>query len=676
MKLIKAEIKNYRLLHNVTITFDANATSIVGKNNSGKTSLSSVFYVFLTESNKKPPFDFEDFSLACHCDFIKIYKSYQEITPDNKEQKVSEIQKAIPKIQLFLTIKYNENDNWSNIRPFFSSLEESDEITILCEYAPDSTEVFLKNLQEALKDLTYSDEELFKKIKSHYQDHYKIRIRPYSEAEEAENVSRADINKLIQTEFIDAQRVLDDSNAESRSKLSKIFQAQFKNENETDETKSEELLQALETASGNIDGKLKTFFSPFVTYFNTFGFPGMGKEKVELKSQLEPEILFTNNVKLFYNHDGKSLPEKYNGLGYSNLICMIAQIIGFYNEIKDKKNNLNLIFIEEPEAHMHPQMQSVFIKNILKFLKDVKIDAQVIMTTHSPHILSASNFESIRYFTPVQDTNTAIVKDLMAFNKKLTEKKTENETKEKTEEKTDTKKFLQQYLTLGKCDLFFADKAILFEGTVERILLPVFIDKIEKENKECKLSEQYISSIEIGGAYINKFKELLEFLCIKTLIITDIDSVNPDTTKAEVEGGKNLLTSNVTLKDWIPGIKKIEELLNKSATKESVDGAIRVAYQNNVNSETAPIKCGRSFEEAFIIDNHTYVFNNKGKLLSIKYRLKDYQDIDEIKAKSFEIQEFIDRNKKKTEFAFDLLNISKDDWRVPTYIKEGLIWLA
>lgn len=676
MKLIKAEIKNYRLLHNVTITFDGNATSIVGKNNSGKTSLSSVFNVFLKESNKKPPFDFEDFSLASHCDFIKVYKSYREITSENKEQKISELQKDIPKIQLFLTIKYSEIDNWSNIRPLFTSLEESDEITILYEYAPDSTEVFLKNLQAALKDLTYSDDALFKKIKSHYQDHYKINIRPYSEAEEAENVSRADINKLIQTEFIDAQRVLDDSNAESRSKLSKIFQAQFKNENETDEKTSEELLLALETASGNIDGKLKTFFSPFVTYFNTFGFPGMGKEKVELKSQLEPEILFTNNVKLFYNHDGKSLPEKYNGLGYSNLICMIAQIIGFYNEIKDKKNNLNLIFIEEPETHMHPQMQSVFIKNILKFLKDVKLDAQVIMTTHSPHILSASNFESIRYFTPVQDTNTAIVKDLMEFNKKLIEKKTENETKEETAEKKETKKFLQQYLTLGKCDLFFADKAILFEGTVERILLPVFIDKIEKENKDYKLSEQYISSIEIGGAYINKFKELLEFLDIKTLIITDIDSVNPDTTKAEVEGGKNLLTSNVTLKDWIPGIEKIEELLNKSTLKESADGSILVAYQNNENAENAPIKCGRSFEEAFIIDNHTYVFNNKGELLSIKNHLKAYQDIDEIKTKSFEIQEFIDRNRKKTEFAFDLLNVSKDDWHVPMYIKEGLIWLA
>lgn len=677
MKLIKAEIKNYRLLHNVTITFDENATSIVGKNNSGKTSLSSVFNVFLKESNKKPPFDFEDFSLASHCDFIKVYKSYQEIASDNKEQKILEIQKEIPKIQLFLTIKYSQSDNWSNIRPLFTSLEESDEITILCEYAPDSTEVFLKNLQEALKDLPYSDEALFNKIKSHYQNHYKINIRPYSKAEEAENISCADINKLIQTEFIDAQRVLDDSNAESRSKLSKIFQAQFRNENEIDEKKSDELLQALETASGNIDGKLKTFFSPFVTYFNTFGFPGIGTEKVELKSQLDPEILFTNNVKLFYNHDGKSLPEKYNGLGYSNLICMIAQLIGFYNEIKDKKNNLNLIFIEEPEAHMHPQMQSVFVKNIIKFLKDVRLDAQVILTTHSPHILSASNLESIRYFMPVQKTNTAIVKDLMEFNKKLTEKKTEKESAEETEKKKETKEFLRQYLTLGKCDLFFADKAILFEGTVERILLPVFIEKIEKESKACKLSEQYISSIEIGGAYINKFKDLIEFIGIKTLIITDIDSVKPDSTeKAKVESGKGLLTSNVTLKDWIPCEEKIDELLKETVSKESTDGMIRVTYQNNVNTRTEPIKCGRSFEEAFIIDNHAYVFNNKIKLLSIKYQLKDYQGSGEIKTKSFEIQEFIDRNRKKTEFAFDLLNISKDDWLVPTYIKEGLIWLS
>lgn len=661
MKLIKAEIINFRLLRDVSITFDANTTAIVGKNNSGKTSLPSIFNIFFTGSRRS--FSFEDFSLASYCDFIDAYKCYETKTEENKEETIAKVQELIPKIKLILTIKYGEHDNWSNLRPLFTSLEENDEIKILCEYAPKSTEIFIMSLQESMKSLSYSNQELIKKIKSCYQENYEINRRPYSESEETENISIDDLNRLVQVKFINAQRILDDSNSESRSRLSKIFQNQFDNENKNDDKTSQDLLQVLEKASDSIDDKLKEFFSPFVTHFNTFGFPGIGKEKVELKSQLDPTILFTNNVKLFYNHDGTSLPEKCNGLGYSNLICIVAHIIGFYNEIKDRKNNVNLIFIEEPEVHMHPQMQSIFIKNITKFLKDVKLDAQIILTTHSPHIISASSFESIRYFTPVSDSKTAIVKDLMDFNEKLTEK--------------ETKEFLQQYLSLGKCDLFFADKAVFFEGTVERILLPIFIKKIESEERTYKLSEQYISSIEIGGAYISKFKELIEFLSIKTLIITDIDSVKKsDSSKTEVKKGEGLITSNITLKDWIPGKKNIDELLSETIEKESNDRLVRVAYQKNITTNGDQLKCGRSFEEAFIIENCEYVFKNKAGLLSIANCLKEYESFDEIKTNSFVIQEYIDRNRKKTEFAFDLLNTNKDSWSVPLYIKEGLKWLT
>jgi predicted ATP-dependent endonuclease of OLD family len=662
MKLIKAEIKNFRLLHDVSITFDGNATSIVGKNNSGKTSLITIFSIFLTESRKS--FSFEDFSLASYHNFIEAYKCYETITEENKEEKITEAQRIIPKIQLILTIKYGEHDNWSNIQPLFTNLEESDEIKILFEYAPDSTEVFLKNLQESMRESPHSKEELIKKVNSNYKNSYKIFIRPYSESEETENISRADVNRLIQTKFISAQRILDDSDSESRSRLSKIFKDLFENENENenDEKTSAEFLQALEDASDSIDVKLKEFFSPFITHFNRFGFPGIGNEKIELKSQLEPEILFMNNIKLFYNHGGTSLPEKYNGLGYSNLICIIAHIIGFYNEIKDRKNNLNLIFIEEPEVHMHPQMQSVFVKNITIFLREVQLDTQIILTTHSSHIISSSNFESIRYFKPIPNSEIAIVKDLMDFNEKLTENETKN--------------FLKQYLTLGKCDLFFADKAIFFEGTVERILLPIFIKKIENEGEGLNLSAQYISSIEVGGAYINKFKELIEFLGIKTLIITDIDSVKPDLNKAEVEKDKNLVTSNATLKDWIPGERSIDKLLLKEIKKESDDGLISVAYQSTIVLDKEEIKCGRSFEEEFIIENPKYIFDNKEKLFSIKNILKEYKNGDELKMNSFEIQEYIDRNKKKTDFAFDLVSICMDGWVVPIYIKEGLKWLA
>lgn len=660
MKLAKTEIKNYRLLHDVTVTFDDETTTIVGKNNTGKTSLSSIFETFLKKrsGNDRAAFGIEDFSLNCYEKFEEVITKYSQITEENKEQTIKDIQQEIPRIQMFITIKYDQEDNWNVIKPFFTALDENDEITILCEYAPESTEKFLLCILD-----DQSEVDLPKKIEAHYKKHYKINIRPYSENEETEKVSQSLLQQLVQTKFISAQRVLDDSNTESKSKLSRVFQKQFQNENEQDEAKSGDLLDALLTASNNIDEKLDIFFTAFVGYFQRFGFPGISNEKIELKSQLEPDVLFKNNVKLFYNHDGNILPEKYNGLGYSNLIYIISEIIGFFSETKETNNNLHLIFIEEPEAHMHPQMQNVFIRNINKFLQDVGLRAQVIITTHSSHILSGSNLESIRYFTKVDNQNVCTVKDLMDFNNELTSPQ--------------IKEFLIQYLTLGKCDLFFADKAILFEGTVERILLPVFIEKLDSELPDSKLSEQYISSIEVGGAYAEKFKELLTFLGLKTLIITDIDSVEVQEagrrTKIMVTENDQLVTSNVTLKDWIPEEENILQLLSKP-NEDKIAGVIRVAYQIRQNGDD--FKCARSFEEAFLIDNYQYIFDNKDSLMSIRSSLSGFQGSDEVIIASYEIQDFIDRNKKKTDFAFDLLNVNRDNWNIPNYIKEGLEWLA
>ncbi len=85
-------------------------------------------------------------------------------------------------------------------------------------------------------------------------------------------------------------------------------------------------------------------------------------ETLQLQSQIEIESLFRNNVRLVYNHDENLLPEKYNGLGYKNLMYIISKILSFEILHQDKKCDLNLLFIEEPEAHMHPQMQTVFYK--------------------------------------------------------------------------------------------------------------------------------------------------------------------------------------------------------------------------------------------------------------------------------------------------------------------------
>lgn len=62
------------------------------------------------------------------------------------------------------------------------------------------------------------------------------------------------------------------------------------------------------------------------------------------------------------------LPESHNGLGYLNLISIIFEIKILLNEFKrgtaPRPADINLLFIEEPKAHTHPQMQAIFIKNI------------------------------------------------------------------------------------------------------------------------------------------------------------------------------------------------------------------------------------------------------------------------------------------------------------------------
>lgn len=97
------------------------------------------------------------------------------------------------------------------------------------------------------------------------------------------------------------------------------------------------------------------------------------------------------------------------------------------------------------------------------------------------------------------------------------------------------KDFPHQYMTLTKCDLYFADKAIMVEGAMERILMPRLRQIVDRELDEPhKLVRQYVMTMEVGGAFAHLFYPLVDFLELKTLIITDLDAV-----KAVEKTGKN-----------------------------------------------------------------------------------------------------------------------------------------
>ncbi|MGZ7246381.1 AAA family ATPase, partial [Streptococcus pyogenes] len=85
----------------------------------------------------------------------------------------------------------------------------------------------------------------------------------------------------------------------------------------------------------------------------------------------------------------------------------IFEIETLMADIKNNPADINLVYIEEPESHTHPQLQYVFIKNIKGLLKehDGELKAsgyisgiQTSITTHSSHIVSDCNFDDLIYF--------------------------------------------------------------------------------------------------------------------------------------------------------------------------------------------------------------------------------------------------------------------------------------
>ena len=235
-------------------------------------------------------------------------------------------------------------------------------------------------------------------------------------------------------------------------------------------------------------------------------------------------------------------------------------------------------------------------------------------------------------------------------------------------------------MQLRPCDMFFADKVIMIEGATERLLMPLMLKKMSDNSR---IDREYISIIEAGGAHAFKFKEMLEFIGVPTLIITDIDSGNPETNRSKCRTDLDgAITTNSTLNRLFTGmfinenppaksekckdnltVKYLQEL----AAEKKVFKNIRVAYQIPENEK---YPAGRSFEEAFIKANLPIIITEKNNFESnIKSKIKNINNQEKLAEDSYEISNSID----KTDFAFDILML--EDWNIPNYIKEGLEWL-
>lgn len=746
----KLAVRNFRRLRTVDIDLASDISIFVGANNSGKTSVGHALQLFTGRGR----FDIHDFSADVWSDIVAFGNAAEGAALPTMEMDIwfeigaADVHRVIDLLPSLtwegslvgMRVVYSPIDPNATRDRYTGARERALEAVPVNEAGERDYDPSPRNLQDFLQD----------RLKDEYALRYYV-LDP-ARVDQAEyqpmELTRHDrsgrdiLAGLLQIDFLHAQRHLSDGPGGARAEeLSRVL-SRFYARNLEQKAEDLETLRALSASEVSLNDHLKRVFEDTLQSLSKLGYPGLTNPRLIIRSALDPAQIMSSRdgARVHYalgpepeegdDTEPPTLPDRYNGLGFKNLIFMVVELLDLHQQwlaIEDNRPPVHLIFIEEPEAHLHAQLQQVFIRKVMSILKLKGNDrthyaSQVVVTTHSTHILYERGFRPIRYFRRSRseaDSASDIV-NLSLFYESAAPAE---------------RNFLERYLKLTHCDLFFADAAVLVEGNVERILLPQMIAKAAP-----RLQSTYLTLLEIGGAFGHKFKALIEFLGLTTLIITDLDSVigpadaedgeeangkagddssdlangsagadaaaeeggtrEGDEPVAEgedddeedqaadkpgtscVAGHPGAGTSNQTLRQWLPKCTTVAALWDagdeqKTQLREGdSDALVRVAYQCPVEvtwGEETGTLAGRTLEEAFALENLVWCQDMARRPLQLRIPKNIDKDLTTLVTA---IHKRVNGSSfNKTDFSLALLAEDPDAWVVPDYIAKGLEWL-
>ncbi|GGG80604.1 ATP-dependent nuclease [Corynebacterium pelargi] len=657
MRISKIQIQNFRLLRSTEIDLDSETTVLVGRNNSGKTTFAEACARFL----QTPPLKLTlaDFSSECYPEFLEAWEFYN--SGDEKSAR-----DTLPAISLTVEISYSKDLHAYG--PLSAAIVDLDpnctKAKIRLEYSLGGGK--LAHFFEGIADRSDSGKADLESVLTIINDRVPAMYgRSITAIDPGDVTNRREITieamqRILTVHFLKAQRGLDDEKERPKDLIGDIFQTLFDAAaREEDGNSQKNTVEALKEAVADIErqlgAKVSEMVEGLIPALQSFGYPGLVDPGIRAETTLDIARVLGKHTSIRYDGAaGVTLPESYSGLGSRNLILMLFTLLSYYREFASRGNlpGLHLIFIEEPEAHLHPQMQEVFIEQLASVsmlfpaLHEVEQNwwPQFTVSTHSSHVANRAKFSAIRYFRVENAPEANIGCHTVVLN--LTDAEDIDE------------EFLHKYLTLVRSDLFFADKAILVEGTSERLIVPAGI-----RNSKHELGNQYVTIMEVGGAYAHLFFPLLDFLHIPTLVITDIDAVEQSESTSRLVATtvhSGTATSNETIKKWFENPEKTAvqtptDLLEAAKSDEIISKNRYLAFQV---PEADTEACGRTFEDAFLLANPEV------EGLTLTKEIGDEQLVREAAGRL-----------KKSDFALRFA-VDQSNWKIPRYIQQGLDWLV
>ncbi|MBM5054554.1 AAA family ATPase [Vibrio parahaemolyticus] len=744
IKLRFVELSNFRRLGKVQMNIDQKTTILVGANNSGKTSILAALRHFLTEGARFSAFDI---SISHWSKLRAIGKVWEELTEDpltvtEPEEKWKDQLQILLETMPVLDLWFDADVGmYHYVAPFLSKFSwKGGAVGVRLRLEPVTNIEELKQLAWAyrtvrlpVKDMGEDslawpidllDFWLREPLKLGHVRAYKLDtdnnpitgLVPYVTQKldvHTSPIDRKHLSRLIRVDFISAQRGLGSEESESRpsSGLHRVgmfsnqlikFAQQHLNVASSGHSQRVDLVKAVALAQKDLDSKIHEAIADSVKEVKELGYPGLhDPQEIRFRTRIQTADLLDHSTAVQYSMQKDSieelLPEYSIGLGYQNLQSLSYQLVSFRAaRLKPEKGSpvpVHIVMIEEPEAHLHVQVQRIFPNKAHKLISPTEketssLNSQLLISTHSSHLAHSENFDRLRYVrrvaksnaTPMPTTEVVHLADVFGDDKK-------------------TRQFAERYFRVQHTDLLFANAAIFVEGVAERMLVPLFIERYFKE-----LNSRYVSFVDIGGSHAHRLKPLIEKLRIPTVIITDIDPCEEregkpkrsgEPTKKLVAvantGQSGLQSGNPTLRCWHPKLPQLDDF--KTPTKEQLvwneiqDCHVYFAWQLPIDSAN---NCWPStFEDSLVLTNISWFkglmdekFDEngeeievpKGALGSVSKRVVEAKNHDQLLS---DLHTLMHGSFNKGDFSasiFELVSSGKDI-ECPRYIADALTWL-